>query len=109
MNNLNKKRYIQAKIADYYINRDIKNKPNLGDSEITILEREFELINKDGTRKKYLESYRDKLHIKCANISKKLKERNLPYLAKIGRVIGEKGDTRNYISIYIYFNKQVDK
>lgn len=105
MNKIEKKRYIQSKIADYYINKHIKSKPDLNDSEITILEKEYKLFNKDGTRKKYLESQRDKLHSKCVEISKSLKSKNLPYLAKIANVIGEKGDTRTYISIYIYHIK----
>ncbi len=39
---------------------------------------------------------------KCANISRELKSRKLPYLAKIDKVRGEKGDDRMYDAIIIY-------
>lgn len=105
MNNLEKKRYLQGKLADYYINKYIKNYDDKFDSDITKLEKKYKLFNKDGTRKKYLESQRDSLHKKCVEISKDLTKSGLPYLAKITNVIGEKGDTRTYISIYIYHKK----
>lgn len=69
------------------------------------IESEYHLRNIDGSRKRYLEKDYEKTLSKCSSISKDLRSKNSPYLAKISKVMGEKGDHRIYNSIEIYSPK----
>ncbi len=117
----NKEEYIKSKKKNYFIDKYYKKKELVNklqhkldfettDTEsvddvvgmIYDLENKYNLVTKDGKKKRYLESDYKITLARCANISRDLKEKELPFLAKIVKVRGEKGDFRMYDAIIIY-------
>jgi len=118
----NKEEYIKSKKQKYYTDKYNKNKElvnklqynfNFDSKEIEEdkesivdliydLEIQYGLVTKDNKKKRFLEKDYKETLTKCANISKDLKRKNLPFLAKIVNVRGEKGDYRIYNSIILY-------
>ena len=111
-----KEDYIKSKIKQTYVNKSAKNKEVVNSlqtklefepivnikKEIEELENEYHLYNSDGSRKRYLQKNYSTTSSICSDISKKLKERGFPYLAKITTIKCEKSDNRNYQTIIIY-------